>query len=203
MYAKNKSGEPLRLNSFAGSGFVELSSTTDNAWALWRVHSYEPENYEGDVDWEPYNQALRNTLYLVNKKNDCAVAFNDRVPLFVNKPGNPFKFKVLSDMLVGQYVGAYSTYPRNSSGTKMDHCAHQDGEGSYWQSRNYPCIGITVEKVDLTVVHELLDTNDRFPLLHACIYDTQLTLQILSAKARVICTSKSLLQYFDARTNFW
>ncbi|XVF61920.1 hypothetical protein PTKIN_Ptkin08bG0173700 [Pterospermum kingtungense] len=203
LHAKNKSGEPLRLNSYPGSGFVELSSTSDNAWALWRVLSYEPETYEGDVDWEPYNRALKNTLYLVNKKNDCAVAFNDRVPLFVRKPGNPFKFKVLSDMSFSQYVESYSTYARNSSGTKMNHSAHQDGEGSYWLSENLPCIGITIDKVDLTVVHELSDANDRFPLLRACIDDTQLTLQILSTKARVISTSKALLRYFDARTNFW
>ncbi|XVF17781.1 hypothetical protein REPUB_Repub10bG0153200 [Reevesia pubescens] len=203
LHAKNNSGEPLRLNSYPGSGFVELSSTTDNAWALWRVLSYEPETYEGDIDWEPYNQVLRNALYLVNKKNDCAVAFNDRVPVFVRKPGNPFKFKVLTDMSVAQDVVTYSTYPMNSSGTKMNHSAHEDGEGSYRQSGNLPCIGITINKVALTIVHELSDTNDRFPLLHACFDDTQLTLQILSTKARVISTSKALLQYFDAQAKLW
>ncbi|XP_022751328.1 uncharacterized protein LOC111300016 isoform X3 [Durio zibethinus] len=203
MHAKSNSGEPLRLNSYPGSGFVELSSTTDNAWALWRVLSYEPESYEGDIDWEPYNQVLRNNWHLVNKKNDCAVAFSDRVPVFVRRPGNPFKFKVLSDMSVSQDVVTYSMYPIESSGTKMGHSAHEDGEGSYWQSGNLSCIGITIDKVALTIVHELSDTNDRFPLLHACIDDTQLTLQILSTKARVISTSKALLQYFDAQTNFW
>ncbi|XVE97811.1 hypothetical protein REPUB_Repub03eG0051100 [Reevesia pubescens] len=33
--------------------------------------------------------------------------------------------------------------------------------------------------------------------------DTQLTLQILSTKARVISTSKALLQYFDAQAKLW
>ncbi|XP_040966554.1 uncharacterized protein [Gossypium hirsutum] len=37
LHAKDNSGEPLRLNSKPGSGFVELSSTSDNAWSLWRV----------------------------------------------------------------------------------------------------------------------------------------------------------------------
>ncbi|XVE87220.1 hypothetical protein DITRI_Ditri18aG0098600 [Diplodiscus trichospermus] len=203
LHAKNSLGEPLQLNSSQGSGFVELSSTTDNAWALWRVLSCEPETYEGDIDWGPYNQALRNTLFLVNKKNECAVAFNDRVPVFVRKPGNPFKFKLLSDMSVTQDVVIYNTYPMNSSGTKMNHSARQDGEGSYWQSGNMPCICITIDKVDITIVHELSDTIDRFPLLHACIDDSQLILQILSTKARVLSTAKAFLQYFDAQTNFW
>ncbi|OMO56804.1 hypothetical protein CCACVL1_26268 [Corchorus capsularis] len=180
LHAKNNSGEPLRLNSCPGSGFVELSSTTDNAFSLWRVVPYESEAYEGDIDWEPYNQVLKNTLYLVNKKNDCAVAFNDRVPVFVMKPGNPFKFKVLSDILVPQ-----------------------DGGRNYGPSGNLPCIAITIDTVSMTIVHELSDANDRFPLLRGCIDDTQLTFQILSTRARVISTSKALLQYFDAQTNFW
>ncbi|KAK6258440.1 hypothetical protein SCA6_012914 [Theobroma cacao] len=202
LHAKNNSGEPLRLNSYPGSGFVELSSTTNNSWALWSILSCKRETYDGDIDWEPYNQGLRNTFYLVNKKNGCAVAFSDTVPVFVRKPGNPFKFKVFSDMSVAQDVVTYSTYPLNSSGTEVNQSAHEDGE-SYWESQNLPCIDITIDKVAFTVVHELSDTNDRFPLLHGCINGTQLTLQILSTKARVICTSKALLQYFDAQTNSW
>lgn len=202
MHAKNNSGEPLRLNSYPGSGFVELSSTTNNSWALWSILSCKRETYDGDIDWEPYNQGLRNTFYLVNKKNGCAVAFSDTVPVFVRKPGNPFKFKVFSDMSVAQDVVTYSTCPLNSSGTEVNQSAHEDGE-SYRESRNLPCIDITIDKVAFTVVHELSDTNDRFPLLHGCINGTQLTLQILSTKARVICTSKALLQYFDAQTNSW
>ncbi|KAG4175488.1 hypothetical protein ERO13_A11G188400v2 [Gossypium hirsutum] len=192
LHAKDNSGEPLRLNSKPGSGFVELSSTSDNAWSLWRVLFYQP-TYDGDIDWEPYNCVLRNTFYLVNKKNDCAVAFNDRVPVFVKKPGNPLKFKVLSDMSVAQDVAE----------TEINLGAHEDGKRSYGQRGNLPCIGISIDKVSLTIFHELSDANDRFPLLHACIFDTQITLQILSTKIRVISTSKALLQHFDAQANFW
>ncbi|XP_039010299.1 uncharacterized protein LOC120139014 [Hibiscus syriacus] len=202
LHAKDNSGEPLRLNSNPGSGFVELSSTSDNAWSLWRVIFYE-STYEGDIDWEPYNHVLRNTFYLVNKKNDCAVAFNDRVPVFVKKPGNPFKFKVLSDVSVAQEVATHDMYFMNSFGTKIDLGAHEDGKRSYWQSGKLPCIGIGIDKVSLTIFHEFSDANDRFPLLHACIFDTQLNLQMLSTKSRVISTSKALLQYFDAQANFW
>lgn len=192
LHAKNNSGEPLRLNSKPGSGFVELSSTSDNAWSLWRVLFYQP-TYDGDIDWEPYNYVLRNTFYLVNKKNDCAVAFNDRVPVFVKKPGNPLKFKVFSDMSVAQDVAE----------TEINLGAHEDGRRSYGQRGNLPCIGIGIDKVSLTIFHELSDANDRFPLIHACIFDTQITLQILSTKTRVISTSKALLQHFDAQANFW
>ncbi|KAK9044527.1 hypothetical protein V6N11_058426 [Hibiscus sabdariffa] len=202
LHAKDNSGEPLRLNSNPGSGFVELSSTSDNAWSLWRVLFYE-STYEGDIDWEPYNHVLRNTFYMINKKNDCAVAFNDRVPVFVKKPGNPFKFKVLSDMSVVQEVGTYNMYCMNASETNIPLGAHEDGKRSYWQSRNLPCIGISIDKVSLTIFHEFSDPNDRFPLLDACIVDAQLTLQMLSTKARVLSTSKALLQYFDAQTNIW
>ncbi|TYH44733.1 hypothetical protein ES332_D11G215800v1 [Gossypium tomentosum] len=192
LHAKDNSGEPLRLNSKPGSGFVELSSTSDNAWSLWRVLFYQP-TYDGDIDWEPYNCVLRNSFYLVNKKNDCAVAFNDRVPVFVKKPGNPLKFKGLSDMSVAQDVAE----------TEINLGAHEDGKRSYGQRGNLPCIGISIDKVSLTIFHELSDANDRFPLLHACIFDTQITLQILSTKTRVISTSKALLQHFDAQANFW
>uniref|UniRef100_F6I7D8 Vacuolar protein sorting-associated protein 13 VPS13 adaptor binding domain-containing protein n=1 Tax=Vitis vinifera TaxID=29760 RepID=F6I7D8_VITVI len=97
LHAKSDSGEPLRLNCRPGSGFVDISSTNDSEWALWRTVSYKPESYEGDADWEPYSQLTKNTFYLINKKNDCAVAFVDGIPEFVRKPGNPFKLKVFHD----------------------------------------------------------------------------------------------------------
>ncbi|GLT39068.1 hypothetical protein SLA2020_132760 [Shorea laevis] len=202
LHAKNNSGEPLRINCHPGSGFVAISSTTDNAQALWRTLSCEPESYKGDIDWEPYNQLLKNTFYLVNKKNDSGVAFIDDIPEFIRKPGNPFKLKVLSNLSLFHDVTA-NHRSSNLSGTDMPIRADEDRGITYGQSRNLSSICITIEYVALTIVHELSDAKDRFPLFQACVTDFQLNLQILSSKTRVISTSKALLNYFDAQTSLW
>ncbi|KAF3438866.1 hypothetical protein FNV43_RR17141 [Rhamnella rubrinervis] len=187
LHAKNDSGEPLRLTYRPGSGFVDISSTVDSGGALWKTISCEPESYEGDIDWEPYNQSVKKTFYLVNKKNDCAVAFVDGVPEFVRKPGNPFKLKVFPDISKihlqdNEFVGK-----RKTSGP--------DGM--------FPCIALSLNQISLTIVHELSDTEDVFPLLRGCIDDTQLIIQVLSTKTRVINTLRAVLYHFDSQKNSW
>lgn len=202
LHAKNDSGEPLRLNYHPGSGFVAISSSTDNARALWKALSCEPENYKGDIDWEPFNQLLRNSFYLVNKKNGCGVAFIDDVPEFVRKPGNPFKLKVLSNL---SSVHDVVTHHRSWSLSNADMTVREDEDRgtTYGQSRILPCISIKIEKVALTIVHEFAEANDRFPLLQASVIDAQLILQILSSKARIMSTAIAMLNYFDTQSSLW
>ncbi|KAI5581654.1 hypothetical protein BDE02_07G032300 [Populus trichocarpa] len=181
LHAKNNVGEPLRLNYHSGSGFVGISSANDSGWSLWRILPCEPESYNSDIDWEPYNKLVKDTFYLVNKKSDSAVAFVDGVPLFVKKPGHPFKFKVCNQ------------FP----------WTHEDAGRISGQCRSLPCLQIKIDHVSVTIVHELLDTRDRFPLLRGCISNTELNLQILYYKTRVMSTSIALLDYFDAQKNLW
>ncbi|KAM1156496.1 hypothetical protein ACFX2B_026994 [Malus domestica] len=202
LYAKNGTGEPLRLNYRPGSGFVDLSSANDNRWALWRALSCEPENTDGDIDWEPNNQLVQKTFYLLNKKNDSAVAFVDGIPEFVPKPGNPFKLKVFHNVSVACDV-KMDGYLGEASVTGPQHDALRDDGKTSARSGKLPCIDITFDNISLTVFHELVDTKNMFPLLRGCIDRTKLTVQILPSKTRVISTSTALLDYFDAQRNLW
>ncbi|GAY42809.1 hypothetical protein CUMW_069730 [Citrus unshiu] len=203
LYAKNDLGEPLRLNYRSGSCFVDISSSDDSSCALWRMLPCDSESYRGDVDWEAQNQLVKDTFYLVNKKNDCAVAFIDGVPEFVKKPGNSFKFKEFNNLAVTRDLVVSDGYSFDASGTNVCRTEHDDEDKTSEKSGGLPCIHIKIDKVALTVVHELLDTKDRLPLLCACMSDTQIAVQSLSTKARVMSTSRALLSYFDAQRNLW
>ncbi|KAM7264282.1 hypothetical protein ACFE04_001965 [Oxalis oulophora] len=180
LHAKDKLGKPLRLNFHQGSGFVNISSNNDSWGALWRAVVCEPESYKIDDELEPYDQLVRNTFYLVNKKNDCAVAFIDGIPEFVKKPGHPIKFKVFHDYVIPH-----------------------DEEGALTRGENLPCIDIKIEKISLTILDELPKTKDRFQLLHGCMSEIQLILLVLPSKARVICTSRASFSYFHTQRNTW
>lgn len=203
MHAKNDLGEPLRLNYRSGSGFVDISSTNDSGCALWRTLSCEPESYKGDIDWEPYNQLVRRNFFLVNKKNDCAVAFVNGIPEFVRKPGNPFKLKVFQDHSMARDVVKLDSYPVEASENSLQHNAHMGEERTSGQSNSLPCIDIKIVNISLTIVHEPLDSKDRFPLLRGCINDIHLILQVQSTKTRLISTSSTVAYYFDAQRNSW
>ncbi|XP_042974875.1 uncharacterized protein LOC122306512 isoform X1 [Carya illinoinensis] len=203
LHAKNDLGEPLRLNYSPGSGFVDISSTNDRSWALWRLLSCEPKSYKGDIDWEPYNQLVKRTFYLVNKKNDCAVAFVNGIPEFVRKPGNPFKLKVFHHLSLARNTVKLDSHPVEAPQTSLQHDAHLGEEKASGLSNNPPRIDIRIDKISLTVVHELLDTKDRFPLLCGCISNVNLILQVLSTKTRVISTSSTAVYYFDAQRSLW
>ncbi|XP_010515400.1 PREDICTED: uncharacterized protein LOC104791262 [Camelina sativa] len=191
LYAKNNKGEPLRLNYHSSSDLVNVSGLYDNAPALFRASFGESENYKGDIDWETYRKLVKDRFYLVNKKSDSAVAFIDGFPEFVRKPGSPFKFKVFSESLATRNIT-----PAVSSEI------HESETQSMMDSFP-PSITITIDGVSLTIVHELSETRDRFPLFRGSINITQLTVQMLSSKARIMSTLNILVLYFDAQTNQW
>lgn len=199
MYAKNDIGVPLRLNYSPESCFVEISSTKDEGGALWKAHPLQVEGSEGVAEWEACNQMLNRTLYLVNKKNDSGVAFVDGVPEFVKKPGNPIKFKVFRDLSVALDVAEAANYPTAA----FPSSPHMNEESLAWLSGKLPHIDIKIEKISVNIVHELSDTEDFFPLIRAGINNTQLIVQNLSTKSRVICTSTAAVHYFDAHRNLW
>ncbi|KAL0876286.1 hypothetical protein Bca101_025991 [Brassica carinata] len=191
LYAKNNKGEPLRLNYHSRSDIVNVSGLYDNAPTLFRASVGESENYKGDIDWETYRKLVKDSFYLVNKKGDSAVAFIDGVPEFVRKPGNPFKFKVFRESLATRNI------------TNVVPPEIQDSETQSVMNSSPPSITVTIDGVSLTIVHELSETRDRFPLFRGSINMTQLTLQMLSSKARIMSTSNVLVLYFDSQTNQW
>ncbi|KAL5557187.1 hypothetical protein UlMin_039423 [Ulmus minor] len=200
LHTQNTSGESLQLNYRPGSGFVDISSTDDGTRALWRILSCEPKNYEGDTNWEPYNQLIKRTFYIMNKKSDCAVAFIGGIPEFVRKPGNPFKFKVFHEISVPRDAGKFDNYNlEDSRTTSQDNVRLNETNAG----GKISCIEITFDEISLTVVHEHSDTNDMFPLLRGSINNTQFIVQILSNKARVISISRAAIYHFDSQRNSW
>ncbi|XP_038718872.1 uncharacterized protein LOC120011821 isoform X2 [Tripterygium wilfordii] len=202
LYAKSASGEPLRLNCHPGSGFLYISGTDDSGRSLWRILSCETEGYKGDINWEPYNQWIKDTFYLVNKKNDCAVAFVDGIPEFVKKPGHPFKFKVFNDLTQFHDLVMPCRHSARASRTGM-HFSGENEDRNSGQMGTLLCVEISIDNVALTIVDEFSDTRERFPLLRGSISDIQLHVQILSTKTRIVSTSRVLLNYFDSQINMW
>ncbi|XP_022132801.1 uncharacterized protein LOC111005570 isoform X3 [Momordica charantia] len=202
LYAKNAEGKHLRLNCCPGSGVVNISGIDDRGTALWRSFSHMQGGQKGDTDWEPYNQFGKRTLYLVNKKSDCGIAFVDGVPEFVRKPGNPFKFKMIHDFPGVCGVANMDHYLSETSETSRQQNSHMDVRISGTDGM-FPSIDISIENISLTIVHEISDTNDILPLIRGSLGNMQLTLQISSNKTRILSTSNAVLHYFDVQRNLW
>ncbi|XP_058069198.1 uncharacterized protein LOC131218589 isoform X3 [Magnolia sinica] len=202
LHAKNDAGEPLRLNFRPGSGFVDISSTDDRGWALWRTLSYKPESYEGDNDLESYNQLARKAFYLVNQKSDCGVAFVDGLPEFVKKPGHPFKVKLFSGSSPMQEVRRLDV-PHTDTDETCGTNAGDDLSNVDNKFNNFPNVNITIDKVSLTILHEVSELNDKFPLLRGCMDNFQFSLQLLSSKTRLTTTFTAAIYYLDARRDLW
>nr|XP_009789529.1 PREDICTED: uncharacterized protein LOC104237139 isoform X2 [Nicotiana sylvestris] len=203
LYAKDESGEPLRLNCCRQSDFVDISSSSDSAWAFWRALPYKHDIYDGDVDLETYLPQTKNIFYLVNKKNDCALAFVNGVLEVVSNPGHPFKFKVFHDP--SPYVGnvLLDGILEKEFGKIMlhDSCISEGKDIS--QRGSSFGVTVSVDKVSLTIVHELSDSKEKYPLLQGSISTTEVVIQISNAKVRVMSRLEILLYYFDSQKNMW
>ncbi|KAK7263059.1 hypothetical protein RJT34_30643 [Clitoria ternatea] len=199
LFAKDDIGVPLRLNSQPGSSFVDISGTDDGECALWRVYPLKGENYVGVTDLEASDQSMKKTFYAANKKNDSAIAFIDGALEFVRKPGHPIKFKVFNDLSAACGFSEMASYPRMAPQTSL----RTDAENTSWQGGKLPHINIKIERISLNIVHELSDTEDLFPLICVFINNTQLTIQSLATKSRVISTSSAVVHYFDTQRNLW
>lgn len=203
LYAKDETGEPLRLNCRRQSDFVDISSSSDSAWTLWRVLPYKHDIYEADVDLETYLPQTKNIFYLVNKKNDCAAAFVNGVLEVVGKPGHAFKFKVFCDP--SPYINNVFLDDRleKEPGTILlrDSCISEGKDVS--QRGSSFGITVSVDKISLTIVHELSDSKEKFPLLQGSIGATEVVIQVLNTKVRVMSRLEVLLYYFDSQKDMW
>ncbi|KAF8015488.1 hypothetical protein BT93_H1109 [Corymbia citriodora subsp. variegata] len=203
LHVKDETGNLVQLAYRQGSGFVEVSSSNNGSWALWRADPCKSDKFEVDIEREPYNQLVKHTFYLVNKKNDSAIAFVNGVPEFVGKPGNPFKFKVLQDTAPADDCAMVDIGgSKEVLGRDLNDDEHMPEERKSRQGV-LPRIDVKVDKVSVTIVHELLGTVDTVPLLQGRIVDTQFTVQSLPVKVRIMCSFTALLDYFDAQKNAW
>ncbi|XP_047313344.1 LOW QUALITY PROTEIN: uncharacterized protein LOC124916644 [Impatiens glandulifera] len=203
LYAKNDLGEPLRLNYHPGSGFVQISCSNDSAQALWRVLSCKSESSETESGPDSYDFAEQNTFFLVNKKSGFRVAFVDRLPEFVSKPGNPFKWKVLDNLSLSRNVGLPHNFSRDVSGSCAPQNLLSNVEIAPEVTGNLTCIDITLAKINITLIHELPDTDTKFPLLQGSVTVSDFIIQVLLDKLRIISTFSFALLFFDAQSNLW
>ncbi|KAG8384490.1 hypothetical protein BUALT_Bualt04G0123100 [Buddleja alternifolia] len=207
LYAKDNSGESLRLNCQPRSRFVDISCSDDSGPALWRMLPFKPDAYEDAIELESATSLSKRTFHLVNKKNDCSMAFADGILEFVSKPGNLFKWKVFDDpgpvgnnSLLNRYLVDGSS-PRTGTNSGSDSNTIDMGESR----ANGSLLGITImmDKITLTIVHELSDTEGKFPLLQGSIIPNQTIIHITDSKVRVMNTFEMILCYFDAQRNSW
>ncbi|KAL3616453.1 hypothetical protein CASFOL_039843 [Castilleja foliolosa] len=208
LHNKDNSGEPLQLSCRPRSRFVDISSSSDSGSALWRMLPFTPDAYEDAIELESSISLSKRTFHLVNKKNDCAVAFTDGILEFVNKPGNLFKWKVFDDPApVGNNLSPNSSLMEvgNSqrTGSDFQNVSNVTGVGKSTTNQQLSGITIAVDKVLVTIVHELSDTEEKFPLLQGSILPNQAIIQFSNLKLRVINTFEVILYYFDAQQNSW
>ncbi|GFP80965.1 hypothetical protein PHJA_000239800 [Phtheirospermum japonicum] len=204
LYGKDNSGESLRLSCRPKSRFVDISSSSDSGSALWRMLPFTPDAYENAIELESSISLSERTFHLVNKKNDCAVSFNDGVLEFVNKPGNLFKWKVLevsNNLSPNRYLMDVGNSQR--TGSDSQNVSNVTGVGESRTNQKFLGITMAVDKVTLTIVHELSDAEEKFPLLQGSILPYQAIIQISNLKLRVINTFEVILYYFNAQRNSW
>lgn len=203
LYAKDESGQPLRLNSRPRSDFVDISGSNDSAWAFWTALPYRPEVHDDDSELEKYHLPAKNTFYLVNKKNDRALAFIDGVLEFVAKPGNPFKFKVFQDFPPAGNGLCSDCYSGLALERGLPCNSRVTDERDLSNIKRVWGVSILINKVAVTIVHELADTMERFLLLQGTIDCTEVIVQMSNTKARFMCRLAVMLHNFDARRNIW
>ncbi|KAI3665752.1 hypothetical protein L6452_44382 [Arctium lappa] len=199
--AKSESGEHLQLNCNSRSNFVELSSSGNSGSALWRSLPCKSTSLEDDSELESYNSAEKDLFYLINRKNNCSIAFVEGVLEIVSKPGNPFKWKVFQDFALARDPLLLDTAEDSKTGAQDTlHADEGQSTGSTWA---LPLIDVKIDKISLTLYHEIPDTTEKFPLLQMSMVVPEFIIQIVHAKTRVMTRLVVELYTFDAQRNLW
>ncbi|XP_071694742.1 uncharacterized protein [Rutidosis leptorrhynchoides] len=192
--AKNESGEPLQLNCNPRSNFVELSSSNNSGSTLWRSVRYNSTNLE-DSELEEYNNAEKNLFYLINKRNDSSIAFVEGFLEFVSSPGNPFKFKVFQSSHLARDLLLLDNVSTQEPKTSDHDTLCEDKRKSF--------IDVTIDKISLTIYHELLDITEKFPLIQMSTIVPEFIIQMVDTKTRLMTRLVVEVYTFDAQRNLW
>lgn len=200
------------------SRFVDVCSNGSGS-ALWKIFPFKPDAYEDAIGLESSTSLSKRAFHLLNKKNDCAVAFIDGMLEFVSKPGNLFKWKVfhdpdpVHDNLLSNRLnaeGLSSATPLSNeqeastdAGTDLQNDSNVTDMGALRTNRNLLGITFNMEKATLTILHELSETEEKFPLLQGCIMANHTIVQISDVKIRTMNECEVILYYFDGQKNSW
>jgi hypothetical protein len=185
---------------------VEISSDVDKPCSIWSTLSLRFDNFEDDGDdSKSYNVITRSSYHLINKKNNCGIAFVDGFLEFVKRPGNPFKLQVLDESMFSDASRLIVPKVNLDNNTYLD---VEDDAPSVVRDRlasnaSSQHIIINVDKIVFTVTHEVLDTDNVFPLIQNCISGIRVVTQIFPSKVRVLSSFKVSGQYFNAQRNLW
>ncbi|KAM0863381.1 hypothetical protein ACQ4PT_044630 [Festuca glaucescens] len=206
LHAKVDEGKELALSFSQGSDLVEVSSFVDKPCSLWNTSPLGFDSFEDDDDDVKSCKVISSSSYhLVNKKNSYGIAFVDGLLEFVKKPGNPFKVKVLDESLfsdVARLIVPNTNLDGNSYLDLEDELpsAVMDRLEAGASSQH---ITMSIDKISLTITHEVFDTGDVFPLIQNCISDIRVVTQIYPSKTRILSSFKVSGQYYDARKDMW
>ncbi|XP_072956243.1 uncharacterized protein [Typha angustifolia] len=205
--AKNDEGKAMCLNFMPGSDLVELSCCDDKPHALWKTF---PLNHDSDEDASDgvkhFKIVAKNAFHLVNRKNNCGVAFVDGLPEFVKNPGNPFKVKVLNEIPLVNGVEKLYISNNNSQdigNTNVQEELSYSGRERVESGSSLPHVDINIDRINLTILHKVSDTDYEVPLVRGCINDVHVIMQTFSSKIRIISSFSASSHHFDARRNLW
>lgn len=143
----------------------------------------------------------RKAFHIVNMKNDCAVSFVDEMPVFVKRPGNQLKVKLFDCSILSKGVASNLSID-DTCCEHHKYSASSGGERSRFHTI-LPHVNIRVDKVTLTIFHEVPDVDEQLPLFRCCLDAIAFLGQILSTKLRFLSSFKAVLHQFDATTNLW
>ena len=178
---------------------------------------FKPDAYEDAVGLESSTYISKRAFHLVNKKNDCALAFIDGMLEFVSKPGNLFKWKVFDDLgsvrnslspnrFITEGLSSATPVSEEEGSTEAGNLQSDSNVtdmGLLMTNGNLMAITVNVGKVTLTIVHELSETEEKFPLLQGCIMPNQTIIHISDVKVRIMDRFEVILYYFDGQQNSW
>ncbi|KAF0888967.1 hypothetical protein E2562_020183 [Oryza meyeriana var. granulata] len=206
LYAKTDEGKELALSSSHGSDLVEVSSSVGKPSSLWTTFPLRFDGFEDDGDdGKSCKIILRRSYHLVNKKNNYGIAFIDGLLEFIKKPGNPFKVKVLDESLFTNVARPFVPNVNLDNNTYLNvenelPFAMRDSLETGVCSQHAI---ISIDKIVVTITHEVLDAGNVFPLVQNCISDIRIVTQIFPSKVRILSSFKVAVQYFNARKYLW
>ncbi|KAL6622548.1 hypothetical protein ACP70R_032427 [Stipagrostis hirtigluma subsp. patula] len=203
--AKNDEGKELALGFSQGSDLVEISSYVGKPCSIWSTLPFMFDNFEDDSDDGRYYKVTpRSSYHLINKKNSCGIAFVDGLLEFVEKPGNPFKVQVFDESVFSDVARLVPTTNWDiNTYLDVEDDVPFDGRDRLASSASSQHVVINVDKIVLTITHEVFDTDNVFPLLQTCISDIRVVAQIFPSKFRILNSFKVSGLYFNARKNLW
>eukprot|EP01018_Ginkgo_biloba_P002878 Gb_15288 [translate_table: standard] len=205
LHARNDDGEPYRVHYRPGSSLVDISSTNDKSWELWRSIPYEYKREEDIEELDIYSHLFQNMVHLINQKSSSGVAFVNGLPMFIKKPGNPIKLKVFSPTALIKSLPVAALHLQNIAPNRDEpsYIQPKDEEKVVLMATVVPHVNVVIENCVITILYEATGAIHFLPLLRVCMDDAKSVSQVSSSKIRVISSFRIMLESYEAQRNRW